>query len=219
MLYGDAGNDRLFGGSGNDLLDGGAGDDELHGEDGDDVFIGSAGNDAYWGGSGTDTLDLSRLAVDAVVDLGTGLGGRGVASSSATGSDTLWGIENVVTGSGNDTITASSAVNVMDGGAGNDTFRFLSAVDADGDTILGFQPGDRLDFSGIDADGCAGGNQSFTLATGGAFTGPGQLLVTHETRADGEYTVVSGNTSGNGEAEFRVSIKGVHDLTVSDFHL
>ena len=42
----------------------------------------------------------------------------------------------------NDTITASNAVNVMDGGAGNDTFRFLSAADAQGDTILGFQPGE-----------------------------------------------------------------------------
>ena len=61
------------------------------------------------------------------------------------------GIENVVTGSGNDTITASKAVNVMDGGTGNDTFKFLSAADANGDTILGFQPGDKIDVSAIDA--------------------------------------------------------------------
>ena len=57
------------------------------------------------------------LTVDATVDLGNGVGGRGSAMSTQTGSDTLWHIENVVTGSGNDVIIASASVNVMDGGA------------------------------------------------------------------------------------------------------
>src|SRR5690606_32501183 len=149
----------------------------------------------------------------------TGFMGRGSVTSALSGNDTIWGIENIVTGSGNDTITASGAVNVMDGGAGNDTFRFFSAADADGDTIMGFQPGDKIDLSGMDADWCAAGNQNFTLVSD-AFTGArGELLVTHETRDGEDYTVVEGNVSGGAEADFKISIKGSHDLTSSDFNL
>ena len=154
-----------------------------------------------------------------MADLGTGLGGRGNVNSAETGNDTLWGIENVITGSGNDVITASSAVNVIDGGAGNDTFRFLSGADANGDTIMGFQPGDRIDLSGIDANGSAAGNQAFTLVSG-AFTGAsGELLVSYENRDGADFTVVQGNTSGGIEADFKFSIKGSHNLTASDFEL
>ena len=38
-----------------------------------------------------------------------------------------------------------------------------------------------------------------------------------ETRTDGEYTVIEGNTSGNSTEEFKISIKGHHDLTLTDF--
>ena len=67
--------------------------------------------------------------------------------SNQTGIDTIWGIENIITGSGDDVITASAAVNVMNGGAGNDTYRFRSASEANGDTIASFAPGDRIDLS------------------------------------------------------------------------
>lgn len=226
MLYGDAGNDRVLAGAGNDFVNGGEGDDTIFGEGGDDLFVASAGdgNDTYYGdgmsgGSGSDTLDMSAINADVTADLGTGFMGRGSVSSALSGSDTIWGIENIVTGSGNDTITASGALNVMDGGAGNDTFRFLSASDADCDTIMGFQPGDKIDLSGMDADWCASGNQSFTLVSD-AFTGTkGELLVTHETRDGEDYTIVQGNVSGGTDADFKISIKGSHDLTSSDFNL
>ncbi|MGY0793751.1 peroxidase family protein [Azospirillum argentinense] len=225
MLYGDGGNDRILGGDGGDFINGGTGNDTVFGGDGDDVIVAEAGdgNDVYYGddmvgGGGRDTIDLSAITANITADLGTGLMGRGSVHSAQTGSDILWGIENIVTGSGNDVITASGAVNVMDGGAGNDSFRFLSAADADGDTILGFQPGDRIDVSAMDANGCAAGQQSFTLVSG-AFTGKGQLLVTHETREDGDYTVVQGNTTGTDEADFKVSVKGSHELTAGDFVL
>jgi hypothetical protein len=45
-------------------------------------------------------------------------------------------------------------------------------------------------------------------------------VVTHETREDGEYTVISGDTAGVGGApEFRISIAGNHALTGTDFNL
>jgi hypothetical protein len=69
-------------------------------------------------------------------------------------------------------------------------------------------------------DAMAGaGNQSFTLVTGSAFTGAGQVMVTHESRADGDYTVVSGNTDSDATSEFSVSVKGNHDLKATDFSL
>jgi hypothetical protein len=159
------------------------------------------------------------LTVDATVDLGNGVGGRGSAMSTQTGSDTLWHIENVVTGSGNDVIIASASVNVMDGGSGDDLFVFLSAAAADGDTIRNFEPGDKIDLSGIDADTGAAGNQAFTLVVGSEATAPGQLVVTHETREDGEYTVISGNTGCDETPEFRINIAGNHTLSASDFTL
>jgi len=226
MVYGDAGNDRILAEGGNDLVNAGAGNDTVFGGAGDDLIVAEEndGNDTYYGdgmsgGTGADTLDMSAINVDVVADLGTGFMDRGSVSSALSGNDTIWGVENIVTGSGNDTITASGAVNVIDAGSGNDTFRFLSASDADGDTIMGFQPGDKIDLSGMDADWCASGNQSFTLVSD-AFTGArGELLVTHETRDGEDYTVVQGNVSGGSDADFKISIKGSHDLTSSDFNL
>lgn len=221
MLYGDAGSDRIFGDAGNDLIDAGTGNDTAHGGDGNDMFVASSGDgdDTYYGDAGIDTLDMAAITASLTVDLGTGFAGRGSASSSQSGSDTLWNVENVVTGSGNDTITASSAVNIIDGGAGNDTFRFLSAGDADGDTIAGFQPGDKIDVSGIDANNGSGGNQSFTLVAASTLSGAAQLVVTHETREDGDYTIVQGSVDGDSGAELRLSIKGNHNLTSTDFNL
>ncbi|KRE07128.1 hypothetical protein ASE63_23060 [Bosea sp. Root381] len=219
LLFGDAGDDRLFGGAGDDRLEGGTGNDFVVGGAGNDLFVASAGdgNDTYYGddlegGTGIDTLDMSAITANITVNLGTGLLGRGNAYSSQTGSDTLWSIENVATGSGNDTITASDAVNVMEGGAGNDTFRFTSGQAADGDTILDFEPGDRLDLSGIDADRGTAGDQAFTIVSGSEFTASAQLLVTYETREDGEYTVLRGNVDGGPDADFELSLKGTHVL-------
>jgi Ca2+-binding RTX toxin-like protein len=227
IIDGEEGDDNLFGGSGNDLLSGGAGGDTVFGGAGNDLFKGSLndGNDTYYGGemgedSGLDTLDLGFLTGAVVVDLGSGVGGRGSAVSSQGGTDTLWGVENVVTGAGADTITMSNAVNIVDGGAGNDVFVFGSAAAAHGDTIRNFQTGDRIDLSGIDANSTVAGNQSFQLVAGQASTAPGQIVVTHETREDGEYTIVSGNTAGADNApEFRISLSGNHTLSGSDFNL
>jgi Ca2+-binding RTX toxin-like protein len=223
IVYGDAGADRLFGEGGNDLLTGGAGDDTVFGGGGDDMMVAEIGdgNDVYFGddsdgGSGKDTLDVSAATAAVTVNLGTGPLDKGSVSSSQTGNDTLWGVENVNTGSGNDTITASNAVNVMNGGTGNDTFKFQSVTAADGDTILFFEPGDRLDLSGIDANTGTAGDQAFALVTGAQFTAAGQLAVSHETRADGDYTIVQGNVDGDAAAEFTIQIEGRHNLNNSN---
>lgn len=221
MIYGEDGDDRLFGDDGDDLLDGGLGNDTVFGGAGNDLIISRVGDgsDTFDGGAGFDTIDYGSLSADMLVNLGTGIGGRGSVTSTQSGVDTLYGIENITTGSGSDVIEASNAVNVIDGGSGNDVFVFGSAAAAHGDTIVGFQTGDKIDLSGIDANTGVAGNQSFTLVTGEAATAPGQIVVTHEVRADGEYTVISGNTAGDNAPEFRISLTGNHTLGSGDFNL
>jgi Ca2+-binding RTX toxin-like protein len=226
VIYGDAGADRIFGDGGNDLINAGAGDDAVFGGAGNDLIVAEIGdgNDVYFGdegvgGTGIDTLDISAATANVTVNLGSGPLSNGTVSSSQTGNDTIWGIENINTGSGSDTITASNAVNVMNGGAGNDTFKFTSASAADGDTIAGFEPGDRIDLTAIDANLGAAGDQSFTLVTGAAFTAAGQLAVSFETRADGNFTVVQGNIDGNTDADFKIEVAGHQNLTSSNVGL
>ena len=155
---------------------------------------------------------MSAVTANVTVNLGSGALSNGTASSSQTGNDTIWGIENVNTGSGNDTITASNAVNVMNGGAGNDTFKFTSTTAADGDTIVSFEPGDRIDLTAIDAN-------TGTAATRASRWSPvrpprrGNSAVTYETRADGDFTVVQGNIDGNADADFTIEIAGHQNLT------
>jgi len=226
IIYGDAGADRIFGDQGNDLITAGAGDDTVFGGAGDDLIVAEIGdgNDVYFGdegtgGTGIDTLDMSAATAAITVNLGSGPLMIGSASSSQTGNDTIWGIENVNTGSGNDTITASNTANVMNGGAGNDTFTFLTTAAANGDTIHGFEPGDRIDLSGIDANTGMAIDQSFVLVNGAAQTTAGQLAISFETRADGEFTVLQANVDGDSAAELRIEIEGHHDLTNSNFNL
>jgi Ca2+-binding RTX toxin-like protein len=219
-LNGGAGNDYINGLSGNDTMSGGAGSDVVVGDLGDDVFVAQVGDgdDVYYGDDGSDTLDMSAITANSTVDLGTGALGRGSVSSAETGEDTVWTIENVITGSGDDVITGSGSVNVMVGGDGDNTFRFQSAADADGDIIIGFNPSDKLDLGGIDADPGAAGSQSFTIVSGG-FTGLGQLMITLSEMAGEDVTLVQGMTGDGGPADFTIMVKGAHDLTATDFTL
>ncbi len=176
------------------------------------------GDDVYWGEDGSDTVDYSAYTADVKVDLGNGLLQHGSVASTQGGNDAVFGFENYIGGSGNDTIVASSAVNVMDGGSGNDTYVFKSAADANGDVIKGFQPGDKIDLSGIDANAGSSGNQSFVLFAGTGFTAAGQLIVTHELQNGVEHTIVAGNTNNDTVADFKIDVVGNHALAASDFH-
>jgi Ca2+-binding RTX toxin-like protein len=220
MLFGDQGNDRLFADDGNDVIEGGAGNDLVYAGSGDDRVIATVndGDDVYWGEDGQDTVDYSAYTADVKVDLGNGLLQHGSVTSTQGGNDAIFGFENFIGGSGNDTIIANAAVNVMDGGPGRDTFVFNSAADANGDVIKGFQPGDKIDLSGVDANTGASGNQSFVLFAGTGFTAAGQLMVTHEIQNGVEHTIVAGNTNNDNVADFKIDVVGNHALTPSDFH-
>ena len=108
-LTGGADDDVLDGQTGKDTLDGGAGDDTLLAgyDDGTgDVFIGGTGNDTY----DIENSDVSAFAFD--VDLAAGSDQYG---------NSLSGIENVLAGNGNDTLSGDAEDNLLSGGAGADT--------------------------------------------------------------------------------------------------
>lgn len=213
IVFGGAGSDQIFAGAGNDTIEGGAGDDRIWAGDGNDTVIATAndGNDTYYGEAGIDTLDYAASSANLTVDLGNGFNQRGSVSGGTTGSDTFYGFENFVGGSGHDKITASTAVNVIDGGLGDDVFKFSSAASADGDTIYGFQTGDRIDFTGMRATG------SMKLEAGQMIDAIGDVTITHEMRDGEEFTIIRGNTQGDNAADFELSLHGRHNLTINDF--
>ncbi len=211
-VNGGDGHDKAYGDDGHDIINGGKGDDKGYGGAGDDWFKASRndGEDTYYGGdapadSGSDTLDMSAILTNISANLGTGGNAKGFAQTAGV-KDTLYGIENIVTGSGNDSITASTAHNVIDGGAGNDTFVFKSAAHADGDTLTTFQAGDRIDVSSFMG-------HHVTLVNGPASAG--QISVSYEMIDGVEHTVLSGNVDGDPDAEFHLNIKGHHNLNGS----
>ena len=134
-LSGGDGNDSLFGESGHATLSGGAGDDWLFGDTGNDVLQGDAGND--W----AVLIHKSGVAIDLALEGPQSTGGGGI--------DSLYGIENVMTGSRNDTVYGDEGANTLDAGAGDDSLSGRGGDDwllggAGNDTLSG---GDGLDWA------------------------------------------------------------------------
>jgi Ca2+-binding RTX toxin-like protein len=228
-VAGGDGNDALVGGVGNDTLDGGAGNDTVDGGDGNDLLVGGTGNDSLngglnddtlSGGSGDDTLDggagnsdwvdYSGAATAVAIDLA-----GGSAHGTDSGNDTLANLENVIGSAGNDTITGSTAANIIDGGAGSDAITAGAGNDRivydAADTLVDGGSGiDTLEVraSGTtDLTGLAGttvkgieeidlrGNGANTIKLGGAdvlaLSDTSDRLVVHGDKGDG--IVLSGN--------------------------
>lgn len=115
-------------------LEGGAGDDQLTAVNGTkNKAFGGAGNDDIltvgiaFGGAGDDIITLNGTD-------GLGYGGDGddVLSGAGTlygdeGDDVISGATSGYGGEGDDTLKSSSAVNLMDGGVGNDTADYSAA--------------------------------------------------------------------------------------------
>jgi Ca2+-binding RTX toxin-like protein len=172
-LYGEAGDDTLQGNAGTDRLEGGDGNDNLQGGDGNDTLLGQAGVDSISGGLGDDIIHESTFAQDTID------GGAGVdtvdyaaiataltvnlADSVAT---KLTNVENIIGGSGSDSITGTTADNRLEGGQGNDT---LSGA-AGNDVLVGGDGDDTLN-GGAGADNFSGGVGFDTLDYSSAATG------------------------------------------------
>jgi Ca2+-binding RTX toxin-like protein len=138
-VFGDSGNDAVHGGPGNrDDADGGPGDDHVTGGRGSfDAVLGGIGNDRIDGGRGRHDIASYRTAggpIEADLASGTVVGAE---------QERLSGIEDVLGGSGEDTLAGSeTTANRLDGGPGDDR-------------LFGPAPGDKA-FGGPGSDQCLG---------------------------------------------------------------
>ena len=134
----------------------------------------------------------------------------------------------VAGGDGDDVLVGGPGQDTLTGGAGADTF-VLNDLDtpdslAVADVIGDFQPGtDRIDLSGIDADGGISEDQAFIFVDNAATptVDPGVLAnsVTWYQDEANDQTIVQADTSGDGGAEVMVVLTGLHTLHQTDFIL
>ena len=152
-------------------------------------IIGSIGIDTLYGGDGNDNI------------------------AGDDGNDTLSG------DNGNDILMGGSGSDVLTGGSGNDIFR-LTAGDlttSTGDTITDFLRGsDRIDLSQLDANKATSADNAFKFIDTQNFH-----KVAGELRYDivGGDAYVYGDVNGDGVADFKLIVKGMSALSVSDFTL
>jgi Ca2+-binding RTX toxin-like protein len=231
------GNDYLLGYAGNDILDGGAGADVMEGgQDSDIYFVDDAGDVVIEIGGGFDSVYASSsyaLTPDTEVELLAAVNGGAGTTLDLTGSSTsqsiygndgsnrllgLGGNDFLGGGAGNDTLDGGAGDDILEGGSGADTFRFAATSDtvlSSGDQIRDFVSGtDKIDLSLIDANTSAAGDQAFTYLGTGAFTGQaGQLR--YEV-ANGQ-VYLSGDTNGDGTADFQIVLNNTTIVAAGDF--
>jgi Ca2+-binding RTX toxin-like protein len=199
--------------SGNDTLVGDGVDNVLTGLGGNDILTGQDGIDTLDGGRGADTLDGG-----AGIDILIGGDGNDILLGG-DGNDGLYG------GLGNDKLTGGTGYDSLTGGAGADTFIFLSADLAftsvagnNFDIIHDFSSaeGDRIDLSAIDANINLAKDQAFTFIGTAAFHNvAGELRI--EAAVAGYY--VTGDTNGDGVADFVIGVVTLTPLLAGDFVL
>ena len=168
-ITGGTGADSIQGGNDADSLDGGAGKDTLDGGDGDDTLLAGFDDgtgDVFIGGAGTDTYQIDGTTVDGWafnIDLGSGSDQYG---------NTYSGIENIIGGDDDDTLTGDGEDNVFDGRAGADILSGGGGSDTliggtGSDTLSGDAGDDSLD-GGVGNDSLTGGagDDIFTVSAG-----------------------------------------------------
>lgn len=160
VLDGGPGNDTISGGAGNDVLRGGTGSNTLRGDAGDDRFdqgTTALGADDMIGGTGIDTVDYSARTQPLTVVMDGATGGGEASEGDIVETD----VENVIGGSGDDTLTGNAGDNQLEGRGGVDTLSGLGGDDVlDGGAGLdiidcGAGEGDiDLDPTAASATGC-----------------------------------------------------------------
>lgn len=176
-IFGETGNDQIDGGGDRDEVDGGAGDDSVGGGPGDfDIVSGGVGNDRVDGGPGAhDIASYKGVGGPVSVDLGSG-------AISGAEQEHVDGIEDVLGGSGNDSLSGSASPNRLDGGPGDDS---LFGV-GDGDEAFGGVGSDACSgtFAAETACGAKGGGNGTAVAMISSITGATSLVVSGSEEAD-----------------------------------
>ena len=134
VVNGGSGNDSIAGSAiqnvidgkgGNDRLDGRGDNDTVFGSGGDDVLVGDVGKDSLVGGDGFDTADYSARTAPLTIDLDD-VDDDGEAGE---GDNVAMTIEQVLGGSGNDSITGNAGTNHLVGNLGTDSLFGLGGDD------------------------------------------------------------------------------------------
>jgi len=178
LVDGQGGNDTIDAGGGNDTVLGGAGNDHIlyafgggadtmdGGDDDDTLTItGTAGSNtlnvlflngslvSVAGGlvSNIEHVDLDLLAGNDTLNYGLSLSGVTVdlTTGTASGFDSIAGVENVTGGLADDVITGGAGANSLNGSTGND--RFVAVIGDGNDSINGGIGTDTYDLSGTTA--------------------------------------------------------------------
>lgn len=176
--------------AGADSMTGTANRDFLHGLDGDDQLAGGGEDDGLNGGNGNDVLD------------------------GGTGNDILVG------GIGADRLTGGAGADIFQFDTAGETVGFLQRSDGKQvkyDVIADFTHGaDKIDLSPIDANVGTTANQAFTLIGDAPFSGEaGQLRIV----TVGDKTTIFGDTDGDRQADFQITVLTSVPLTATDFFL
>jgi serralysin len=140
---------------------------------------------------GTDTLNYGATTANVTVNLATG---------TASGFPTVANIENVTSGSGNDTLTGSAGANTLTSGAGNDTLDGNGGTDTlvggAGDDLYITDGGDTLTEAANNGTDAVQSSVTFTLAANFenlTLTGAANLNGT----GNGVANILTGNNGNN----------------------
>ena len=163
----------------------------MNGGSDNDRLYGNDGNDTIYGADGYDRL---------------------------VGQD---GNDELIGGSSSDRFFGGAGRDVMTGSGGRDGFSFVSASDS----AVGSQRDVITDFDGrfdvinlrvIDANENIGGNQVFDYIGGAGFSGTAGEVRIADLGAD---VIVSGDTDGDGRADFEIMVLGTGTMEANDFLL
>jgi Ca2+-binding RTX toxin-like protein len=208
-LYGNDSANNFWGGAGDDYLDGKGGDDYLNGGTGSDLLRPGLGKDTVSGGSESphsccalDTVTYSERTNPVNVSL-DGIAGGANDGESGEGDFVNSDVENIIGGSGNDTLTGNQYWNILHGGPGNDTLNgkgpggtLESPEFANPDNLYGEAGNDVL-------DGGPAGSVGEVL-DGGSDTD----LVTYASRTDGVVIRLDGGFGGEDKITSVENAKG-----------
>jgi serralysin len=229
FLYGNAGAvNYLQGGGGNDTMVGGDGNDTYYVDSAGDGVV-ETNADLATGGRDTVSSSISYALGQFVEDLLLS-GGAAVNASGNGLANYIAGnnAANILSGfDGNDWLQGDAGADTLLGGAGRDTligglgadvfdFNALaeSLTGANRDVVSDFSAaqGDMVDLSGIDANSTLTSDQAFSFIGAAAFG-----AVAGQLRFSG--SILSGDTDGNGNADFEIQLMGVAGLVVADLVL
>jgi Ca2+-binding RTX toxin-like protein len=237
VINGSAGGQVINGTAGNDTLTGTAGNDTINGLGGNDLFVAgsSGGADAINGGAGFDSIEFASRATSAmVVDFGAG-----TITGGSSGTISFTGVERIVAGNFNDSLTGNAAaqnlagqagadtlwgaggIDTLWGGGGADTFIFREMGTANADRIADWASGsdklhlDDVAFTAIGAAGnFAAGDGRFWAAAGATAGHDANDRVIYNTSTGSLYYDADG--SGAGAAQLIATFTGNPAVAATD---